>query len=173
MAPLPPSNTARYRFHYTILGFQHALQLRSASSPASIGGFYNAFMSALSTNIWNTVFDFAEWAPSGSDIFNIVTTGFEGNLYGGGAGALEFVPWAYTFIGRTAGGRRVRLTQFGAKVLSSNYRTTAGEDANIDNVVALLNGQPTQLLGIDGLIPVWKTYANNQVNDHWVKEVRP
>lgn len=173
MAPLAPSNTARFRFFYTVTGRQHALQIRSASSPASIGGFVNAWWLSFASELFQFNLDFVTFAASGSDIFNPVVTGFEGNSYGAGAGNLENVPWAYTFIGRSAGGRRVRLSQYGAKALSSNYRFTAGENTQVDAAVALLQAQPTQLLVIDGLIPVWKNYANVQVNDHWVKEVRP
>jgi hypothetical protein len=173
MAPLAPSNTPRYRFHYTVIANQHSLQLRSNGSPLEIGGFFNAYMLAFATEIFITTLDFVEWAPAGSDIFNPVLTAFDGVSWGAGLGGAENVPWAYTFIGRTAGGRRVRLNQYGAKTLSSNYRTTPGETAQIDAVINLLQGLPTHLLGIDGLVPVWKSYANNQVNDHWIKAVRP
>lgn len=173
MAPLPPSNTARFRFFYTCIGKQHALQVRTASSPASIAGFMNAYWTAFGVSLNAMVIDFVTFAASGSDIFNAITTGIEGNTYGSGAGTVEQVPWAYTFIGRTAGGRRVRWNQFGSKTLGTDYRTLATESAPIDAVIALLRLGPSQLLGIDGLIPVWKTYANNQVNDHWIKNVRP
>jgi len=130
-------------------------------------------MTAFSGDIFATVLDFVEWAPDNSDIFNPVTTIWDGTTYGSGAGNLENVAWAYTFIGRTPGGRRVRMSQFGAKTLSANYRLTAGENVNIDAVIALLNAPGSQLLGIDGLLPIWKSYADVQVNDHWVKVIRP
>lgn len=173
MAPLAPSNTARFRFFYTVIGVQHSIQIRTSSSPASIAGFMNAYWSAFATELFGLTVDFVTFAAIGSDIFNLVTTGLEGNTYGTGAGSQENIPWAYTFIGRSPGGRRVRITQFGAKQLSGNYRTTAGEHAQIDAVIGILQILPSQLLAVDGLVPVWKTYADNQVNDHWVKEVRP
>jgi hypothetical protein len=173
MAPLPPSNTPRFRFHYTVIGRQHTLQLRSPSSPSGIAGFVNAYFTAFGVDLFATILDFADWAPAGSDIFNPVTTGLEGHTYGSGVGNLENTPWAYTFIGRTPGGRRVRLNQYGAKSLSANYRFTAGEQATVDAVIALLNIPGSQLRGIDNTIPIWKTYANAQVNDHWIKRVRP
>jgi hypothetical protein len=173
MAPLPPSNTARYRFHYTTIGQAHTVQVRATSSPSSIAGFFNAYMLAFGSDIFQTTLDFVEWAPNGSDIFNPVSTVYDGTSYGAGFGNVVDVPRAYTFIGRTPGGRRVRMAQFGAKFDGSNYRFTAGENAQIDAVIALLNAPGSQLLGIDGLLPNWKSYADVQLNDHWITEVRP
>lgn len=173
MAPLAPSNTARYRFFYTVIGQQHTLQVRSGASPTAVGGFFNFYMTQFASELFATILDFTTWAPSGSDIFNPVVSGYDGTTWGAGAGSQENIPWAYTFIGRTPGGRRVRFNQYGAKTLSANYRTTAGENTAIDDVVALLNDPASLLLGIDGLTPIWKTYADNQVNDHWIKVIRP
>jgi hypothetical protein len=173
MAPLPPNNTARFRVHYTVIGNQHSMQIRSGVSPASLGSFINALYTNLGVDVFATVIDFVDWAPAGSDIFNPVTTGIEGNTYGSGAGATENIPWALTFIGRTSGGRRVRFAVFGYKSLSSNYRVTAGEQASIDGVITLLQSVGSGVVGIDNIAPVWKTYADVQVNDHWLKVVRP
>jgi hypothetical protein len=173
MAPLPPSNTARFRFHYTQIAQQHTHQVRSGASPATIAGFMNAYWSAFATEIFGLVVDSVEWAPAGSDIFNLVTTGLEGNAYGAGAGSVEDIPRAFTFVGRTSTGRRLRCVQFGAKNVSSNYRVTAGELAPIDAVIALLQGASTNMLGIDGNPAIWKNYANVKEYDHWVEAVRP
>lgn len=173
MAPLAPSSTPRFRFYYTVTGTQHSLQLRSTLSPAAIGGYMNNVWTTFATAIFGLTLDFVTFAVSGSDVFNVVTTGYEGNTYGGSAGNQENIPWAYTFIGRTAGGRRCRITQFGAPTLSANYRITPGESTEIDNVIAILVASGSILQGIDSLPIAWKPYADVQVNDHWVKEVRP
>jgi len=81
--------------------------------------------------------------------------------------------WAYTFLGRTSGGRRVRFTQFGALFLGVDYRIVAGESSPIDAVVAVLQAASGLIVGIDDLTPVWKTYADCGVNDHWIKNLRP
>ena len=173
MAPLAPSNTARFRVFYTIMGDQHSLQVRSTSSPAALGVILDNYFSAFGVTIANLVIDTVDWAPAGSDIFNPITTGIEGNTYTGGTFTAEQRAWEYTFVGRTAGGRRVRFSQFGALFLGGDYRIVAGESAPIDAVVAVLQGAGGNILGIDGLVPTWKTYANSAVNDHWVKVLRP
>jgi hypothetical protein len=172
MAPLPSSSTPRFRISYTIGPNQHTFQMRTGASPATLGTFVGSLFSALGSNIYAGVVDFVEFAASGSDIFNLITTGAEGLAFGGGVQPTAEVPWAYTFIGRTSGGRRVRLSVFGAKALGGNYRVSAGEAAWIDAAIAVLVGPPVLLVGIDSLVPVWKTYANVQVNDHWIKQIR-
>lgn len=173
MAPLPPDGTPRFRFFYTVIGRQHSLNLRSTQSPSAMGGWVNNFLLTFANEIFSTTLDYATFAPTGSDVFNIVTMGYEGHVYGLGLGNLENTPWAYTFVGRTPGGRRNRISQYGAKSLSANYRFTPGENSVIDAVVNVLAGSGGVLQGIDSLPIQWKNYANVQVNDHWVKRVRP
>lgn len=173
MAPLAPNNTPRYRFHYTQIGVQHTHQLRTNASPGTAGGFMNAYWTFFGSTIFGLVLDFVDWAPEGSDIFNVVLTGYEGEAYGAGVGGVEDIPRAYTFIGRSPGGRRCRFVQFGAKNVGGNYRVSAGELAEIDAVIALLQGASTNVLAIDGLQPLWHSYANVKEYDHWVDEVRP
>jgi len=173
MAPLNPNNTPRFRFHYTCLGEDHTLQIRSANSPAFVGTFVDGFLTALGSAQHVKTISFVEWAPAGSDIFNIVVTGIESNSYGAGASVPEHAAWAYTFIGRTPGGKRVRLSVYGATDLGTDYRFIAGENVWIDAAVGALTAAGGLVLGIDGLTPAWKPYANIQVNDHWVKELRP
>lgn len=172
MAPLPPSNTPRFRIHYGGGGEEHTFQMRSNQSPASIGIAANAFLSALSPAIFSIVIQFVEFAPAGSDIFNPVVTGIEGNLYGVGASPIANLAWAWNFIGRTTGGRRVRVAVFPAQILALNYRAEAGENAAIDAARNSLVANSLSWLGIDGIVPVWKTYANVKPFDHWVKVLR-
>lgn len=173
MAPLPPNNTPRFRWHYTTMGHQHTIQLRSHESPGFLGGLMDNYFSALGVTCAGIVLDNVEFAPSGSDIFNPVVTGIEGTLYTGGSFLPENEAWAYTFIGRTTGGRRVRITQYGALFLGNDYRIIAGESSPIDAAIAVLVGASGSIRGIDDLTPVWKTYVDCQVNDHWVKQLRP
>jgi hypothetical protein len=172
MAPLAPSNTARFRFHYSAVTLQHTFQIRSGASPAAVGTFVGALHTALGNTLFLHTITSVDWAPAGSDIFNPVVTGIEGTSYGSGAGSDFNEPWALTFVGRTAGGRRARISLFGFTTLSGNYRVAPGEMANVDAAIAVLQGAGSNCLGIDGLVPVWRTYANVSVNDHWVKEGR-
>lgn len=172
MAPLLPSNTPRFRFHYANGANQHTLQVRSHESPASIGARVHDFLTALGVAITEITMDFVDFAPAGSDIFNPVTTGIEGNSYGLGVPAVTQQVAAINFIGRTPGGRRVRYAVFGAASVATNYRFSAGENSLVDAAIAVLVASGSQLRGIDDLTPVWKTYANVKPFDHWVEQVR-
>jgi len=173
MAPLPPNSTPRFRFHYVCVGKEHTLQVRSSNSPAFVGTFVDNFLTALGSAQFIKTVTTVDWAPSGSDIFNPVTTGIEGSTYGSGAGASEQAAWAYTFLGRTSGGRRVRFQVYGATTLGADYQIGPGENVWIDAAITALVSAGGLVLGIDGLTPVWKSYADVQVNDHWVKNIRP
>ena len=82
MAPLNPNNTARFRFHYVTVGRNHTVQFRSAASPAVMGILVgNLFAAMGSTLLLGTILT-ADWAPAGSDIFNPVVTGVEGQALG-------------------------------------------------------------------------------------------
>lgn len=172
MAPLPENNTPRFRIHYSVNTTEHTMQIRSGASPAFIGGLVDDLLTNIGVFLFLTTVTTVEFAPSGSNIFNPVISGIEGNTYGAGAGLPDTVPWAYTFVGRTSGGRRVRLAVFGATALGVNYRFSPGESGELDAARALLEASGSIIQGIDGLAPIWKAYVNVQVNDHWVKEVR-
>src|SRR5213076_683622 len=145
MTALAPSNTPRYRVFYTNVGTQHVQEYRSHLSPAAIGVDVNAIWTAMAGGINATVIDEVQWAPTGSNIFNPVTTGIEGATYGAGAGTPEEKGWFYSFIARSTGGRRLRLYFYGGKSLANDYRFLAGEDAIIDAVIAALNAAGSDL----------------------------
>lgn len=173
MAPISPDNTPRFRCHYETVGREHTLQVRSHASPSFVGSFLDSYFSAFGVTIATMTVDFVDWAPAGSDIFNPVVTGIEANNYVGGSEIPENAAWTYTFIGRTSGGKRVRFTQYGALFLGVDYRISAGESSPIDAVVAVLVGAGALIVGIDDLVPIWHAYADCNVNDHWVKRLRP
>lgn len=173
MAPLPPNSTPRFRFHYTCIGKQHSLQVRSNASPAVIGGVIDDFFNALGAAVASRTLDFVDFAPSGLDVFNPVTTGFEGTVYGAVPGVTEQAPWAYTFLGRSSGGRRIRMAVFGALFLGDDYRIEAAVSPTVAAAIAVLVAAAGNIHCIDGLTPVWKQYVDCQVNDHWVKVLRP
>ena len=173
MAPLSPDNTPRFRVHYTVSGHQHDFQLRSHDSPSFIGGFLTNFLGALTGLTFASVLDFVDFATAGSSVYNPVTTGVEGMTWGVGPGSTIQVPEFVNFIGRTSGGRRVRVAVFGMGVDSVDYRWQAGENAGIDNAIAELVTMGSHLRGIDDLTPIWKSYANAGFNAYWQKAVRP
>ena len=172
MAPLNPNNTARYKVTYSQLGRTHDFTARTLVSPAAFGVQADAFLSALTPLIATLTIDVVEFAAAASNIFNPVITGIEANTYGISGPAPENAAWFVGFVGRTAGGRRSRLFIFGAGLLGTNYRWTPGENAAADSAVATLQAQSPGWEAIDGLVPVWKSYANAGVNDAIVKDLR-
>jgi hypothetical protein len=173
MAPILPNNTARFRVSYVVGGENHTFEVRSGASPSAVGTLVDHFLSSLGAAIGAMTINGVEFAAEGSDIFNAVTTGIEGNPYGTGAVTNAVRANAYNFIGRSPGGRRVRLMVFGAVDLGSDFRFVAGENAAIDSGIEALNDAGGNILCIDGLTPIWKTYANCIVNAHWQKQLRP
>ena len=173
MAPLPPDSTPRYRVHYTTIGKQHSFEIRSHDSPSFIGTFISDFLTALGPVMYASAIDFVDFAADNSSVFNSVTTGAEALTWGSGAGSVLEIPQFINFIGRTSGGRRVRLAVFGVGVSSVDYRFLNTENADVDAARAVLVAAGGLLRGIDDLTPVWKTYANTGFNAYWQKAVRP
>lgn len=172
MAPLLPSNTARFKFHYSVGAYQHTVQVRTPVSPAVIGGLMGNIWTAFATAIFSTTIDSVEFAASGSNIFNAVTTGIEGNVYGTGAIVPLEAPYEVNFVGRSALGRRCRMMFFGIKSLAANYRYSPTESILVDAALAVLVSGASNILAIDGSPVVWKSYVNAGTNSHWQKAVR-
>jgi hypothetical protein len=173
MAALSPDNTPRFRVHYTSLGQGHVQEYRSHVSPAALGVIADDMWGALTTAVATTVIDQVTFAASGSNVFNAVTTGIEGNSYGAPGVGDESIGWFYSFIGRSSGGRRLRLYFFGARALATDYRFIPGESGVIDAAVVVLQTVGSDLRCIDDIVPTWKTYANAGVNRYWQKALRP
>lgn len=173
MAPLPPNNTAVYEVFYTTSSEQHSTQVRTdAVSPAAFGTFFDSIMDALSPNLFSLVIDEVTFRPALSTISNPVTTGIEGNTYGSLVASTLEKPQYLSFVGRSSGGRRNRMTFFGLTDLGTNFRVSAGEFASVDAVTAILNGATGIGIAIDGLETIWKSYANAGVNSYWQRKLR-
>lgn len=170
---LPPDNTARFKVFYTNVGHQHTAQVRGTSSPATFGAQFDILLSALSPILYATTLDRVEFAPSGSNIFNPVTTGFEGNTYGAGAGSVAVAPYFVDFIGRSSGGRRVRMAIFGMTILGLDYKFQPGEDVNVDAAILVPQASAADWLAVDGIKPTWYSYANAGVNAYYQRKNRP
>lgn len=174
MTALNPNNTERFRVNYTVGGKQHTFEVRTnLVSPSSLGTLVTAFLTPLSTIVNQIVIDNVTYAAGGSNIFNLVTTGIEGDSFGSGAGTGSAVPNFINFIGRSAGGRRVRLAVYGLKTDSTDYRFAPGENASIDDAIDALKAPANAFLSIDDVKPVWYDYANAGVNAYWQRNLRP
>lgn len=172
---LPPDNTARYKVFYTVGSHQHVQEVRvGVVSPSAFGTALGAFYSAIAPQIYDTAIDAVEYAGAGTTIFFPVTTGQEGFHYGSGTPAVAGEnAYFYDFSGRTSGGRRMRFFQYGAKALGGDYRFVAGENAALDNALAVIVGAASLWLAIDGVKPAMKTYINAGVNSYWQRQLRP
>lgn len=172
MAPLPPSSTPRFKLLYTNLGIQHSLQIRSHESPATVGAMYDALFDAVGGAIADTTFDSVEFAADGSDIFNPVVTGVEGNTYGISGHPLSDAATFWSVVGRTTGARRVRLYIYGMGGMGVDYRYSAGENPTADGVITVVSGFGSDIVGIDDVAPVFKNYVNAGVNAHLQRALR-
>jgi hypothetical protein len=173
MAPLPADSTPRYKVFYTNSGKQHVMDLRSHASPSAIGTELDAIFTAISSLLTSTVIDDMQFAASGTNVFNSVSSTFVGNTYGSGSGSDLVVASYINFIGRSSDGRRIRMAIFGTKDLAADFRFVSGENADVDSTIALLQDPASTLITIGDLRPVWKNYANAGFNAYWQRAQRP
>lgn len=173
MAPLSPDNTPRYKVFYTVAGAQHVMDIRSADSPSAFGLNVDDLLNAINSLLLPLVIDEVQFSASGVTVFNTVTSGIEGNTYGSGTPALLNKTTYINFIGRSTGGRRVRLAVFGVADVATDFRFQPGENASVDNAITALNVSANHFICIDGLAPVWKSYANAGFNAYWQRNIRP
>jgi hypothetical protein len=131
------------------------------------------WLDALGTSIYTITILAARVQLAGTNV-TFTTPWIESPTYGSGTCPPEQSAQFYDFVGRTTGGRRVRVSIFGAATLSfgNNYRATAGENTAIDAAVAFLAGVEGTFLAIDGLQPTWLAYANSGVNAYWRNKIR-
>jgi hypothetical protein len=174
MAALPPSNTARYKVVYFANGHQHSVIVRAsgAHSPSGFGTWFDGLMTILDP-IWSELsINRVDFAASGSDIFNPVTSGIEGNVYGSGTPAGLLHPQFLAFQGRTSGGHKTRLSLYGVGVEENDYRFNTGDVAEVDAAVTYMQTTSPYAKGIDGITPTWYSYANTGFNAYWQRKER-
>jgi hypothetical protein len=173
MAPLPANSTPRFRVHYSNAGEGHVMDIRSHDSPLALGLNVDDLLTALSPLLLLTTVETVEFAASGSNVFNLVTSGIETNTYGSGAGGVQSPSNYINFIGRSSDGRRVRLAVFGVNNVAQDYRWNPGDNSNVDAAIAALNVAANHFVTIGDIKPVWKSYANAGFNAYWQKAIRP
>jgi hypothetical protein len=122
--------------------------------------------------LFQTTFTRLRWAASGSTVSNPVICGFEGTAYGSGAPSVDDYPRYLDFVGRSAGGRRVRFSLLSVNAALSGFRLTTSESAVIAAAHALIAAPAQAFLAIDGTDPVWYPYANTGFNAYWQRNVR-
>lgn len=174
MAALPPNNTLRYKVFYTVLGQQHDVQVRALAplSPSAFGTLFLSLLNELSPVFYALVVDYAQFAAAGSNVFNTVTIGIEGSTIGSGSAAGLLKPQFIAFQGRSSGGHKCRLSLYGVKVEENDYRFNPGDVTEVDDAIAVLNGATNGFLAIDGVKPLWYSYANTGFNAYWQRKQR-
>lgn len=183
MAPLPPNNTARYLVNYRANGKEHTVQFRygdggvpGAPDLAFIGSV-SAFLSAalpLLPSDFSVLTAF--YIPSGGTVAFSTTPP---TIVGTGAASVSDseAPAYLTMVGRSDGGRRVRITLLGLGVspaqeegVYGDYRVTSSESTTVAALRTALDG--SAVIGIDGDDVNWYGYANLGYNRHWQDEMR-
>jgi len=177
MAPLPESNTRRYKMIYTVGTEGHSMTARATPTfnDGVAAAHFDALFAAVAASLGsNTSWVGLEVAPQGSNVFNPIG-GFTGGTGGGGAVAAVDQPRAMCFAGRTSGGRRTKVFLYG---VDSGFVTTAAysEDplvtATFQGFQGLLVSQADFWLGIDGIKPSWYFRMTIKPNDHWIDAQR-
>ena len=175
MAPLPHNNTDIVYVDYQQGTAQHTFQVRVAdlADITAIEASIDAFLTAASPLLFETLILAVRGQNSGSTVsFPFPVSGLVGNIYGSGAISNESVPYNINFVGRSTGGRRVRLDLFGYKGAISDWRRTSAESTDVAAAVAELNTATDIYLAVDGLKPFWYPYGNVGANAYWQREQR-
>lgn len=174
MTALPHNNTAIFYVDYSTILTGHTAEVRANGglSPSAFGTFFDAVMGHLSSSLFPVTINLVRWSAASSSVSNPVTTGIEGNVYGSGAGDANSVPAFLNFIGRSSGGRRVRMAIYGYKNAFSTFRLTPAESSGVGDTITELNALSNGALAIDGLKPTWYSYANVGFSAYWLRAVR-
>lgn len=184
MADFAPNFTPRYKVRYSSLGATHTMQFRISRGSTNFTGIatkVGAFLAA----IQSTLFD--DWTVLGalgafedSDIFLPV----EEPANPTGAIAVPTVlgvhrPLSISFPGRSILGQRAILYLYGAAYFPvatvathADYRLTSAENAPIAAAITALNELSPAIVGNDDATVVWYQYANQKINDHWLRKAR-
>ena len=174
MAPLPHNNTDIVYVDYQQGPRAHTFQVRVADvgNVASWESDITDLLDLTNSLIYAATITATRGQNSGSSISFPVPSTLVGTSFGTGTINAETVPFNLDFIGRSAGGRRVRLDIFGLKLGLSDYRLTAAENSDVAAMVAVLQGATDSFYAIDGTKAIWYPYADTGVNAYWQKKQR-
>jgi len=175
MAPLPANSTASLYVDYTVCTVGHTMQIRfgTGSSATEAISVADAFLTALDDTIRVLTIDGCRVRDIGTSVTYPVTwTGAAS--YGAGAGARYEGAYFYDFVGRSLGGRRGRVSVFGAvsKSTSDDYRYAVGEYGALDAALATLEAFPEAPVAIDGDTINFQQYINLGMNAYWRNKLR-
>ena len=177
IAALPPSNTQRYYYDYSVYAEQHTLIVRCTAdvglSDAKVG--IDAFLTALGPGLIEITTVGLRHSEAGSNITNPVDADGLAATYGSGSGSAINAPLQVTFTGRSGDGHKARVGMFGwESQTDTSWRYTTAENTDVLNAVAELTDQGSAgiFCSISGQRVLWHPYMNVGYNDHWVKVER-
>lgn len=175
MAPLPSNSTAVLFVDYETSGEEHTLQIRFTGAATAVTAMdkADAFLTALTGNFMLiTILGARQRAAASNVTLPITWTGAA--TYGSVVGTHSQSAWYVDFIGRSVGGRRVRLSLFGCEEMqdlaSFDYRLPATGPwlAALD----ALRVSDETAVAIDGEEAIWYDYVNIGVNAYWRNRIR-
>lgn len=142
-------------------------------SDATVESAIKAFLNPLVSIIHQTVvFGTLRRAERLSNVSNPVPWTV---MTGGVSGIMNptIYPRYISFIGRSRGGRRVRIFVYGTSIaVTDDYRLNFSESSAIEASLAALNSPSSIFMAIDGTRPIWKAYANQGYNAYHQRKRR-
>ena len=174
MAPLPYNSTDIAFVDYSNAIGQHTLQVRTdpAVTFAAIGTSIKALLNALTAEFSLSTVIATRYRNAGAGFAYSVDLGMNAFTWGSAAANPESNATALTFVGRSSGGRRTRVSIFGYKNGLSAYRLLPAESSGVTSALAILRGQPGIYLAVDNQTVIWQSYADVKANDYWVRRAR-
>lgn len=175
MAPILPNNTARYFLDYSVAGKGHTFQVRCDPEATDGDAIANidAFMDIVGAFCYPITVEGFRFQQAGSDVsYDVAWTGSAG--WGTGTAIPANSAQFYDFVGRDTAGVRVKLSVFGAGLVTSggDYRIVDSEAGWVSDALDSLVSDATFFWTVGGGIPVWKSYVNCGINAYWRNKIR-
>lgn len=177
MAPIPSNNTAVLFVDYQTCGEDHTVQCRF-DAPSTVDDAMAAVAAvwgAMDSLLYLCTVTGARVRANGSNI-TLPVAWPEAATFGSGAGPHQASAYYVDFIGRSPGGRRVRMGFFGAQAnadaIAEDFRLSSTDSGVVGDAVDILNSADGTCLAVDGLQPIWYPYADIGTNAYWRNRIR-
>lgn len=175
MAPLPDNNTQRTFIDYSGPTGEHTVQLRfdSTADFSALVSYTNTIATLVADALWDQM-DVTGLRYAGLGQNFSIPLGFT-PLPGQVAVSVAEAnfPRFVSFVGRSAGGRRVRFYLWGVHFNTpSNYRFPLGVAAELDALHTALSVDTADLCAIDSLPFTLKNYINVGYNSYYERKRR-
>lgn len=185
MTAYAPHWTSRVKIHYFVQGAGHTMQFRFPGPITGSGltdalGAINNWLTALEDLLWT------DWTVSAvtaadqdSTVFLPQTNPFTvtGNVATDNRQPIDKA-FSVSFVARSSGGNPFKVSLYGCSPINGeldtevNGRIRAGENADVDTAIDILQLAGAALIGNDALPLLWYDYANTKTNDRWLKKIR-